>query len=101
MLRFRMNKIIKLLEQNREADAIALASNSKYYKAFQALADTGAVKLVRNMGGVIVRAFLLDHYATYQLERHEIWLNRILGFIIGICTSIVASIILGILQLPI
>ena len=97
MLRYRMNKIIKLMEQGRESDVIALVSNAKYKKAIQALADTGSVKLARTMGGVIVRVFLLDHYATYQLERHDIWFNRILGFLFGVGTSVLAAIILGLL----
>lgn len=99
MLRYRMNRIIKLLEQGKEDEVLRLVSENKYNKALQALHDIGTVNVVRNWGRDVFRVFLLDHYATYQLERHDVWMNRLIGFLFGVGASVVSAIITGLLPI--
>lgn len=96
MLRAKMNKIIRLLESDPKNQQIY---TPRYRKALMALADNGAIELMKNWNGEIVRVILKDHYATYQLNRQEIWANRIISFILGVATTVLAAIIAGILQL--
>lgn len=97
MQRYRMNKILHLLENNDEDAVLKLISDRKYYKAIQSLSDTGSVKLVKTWGNTVVRVILLDHYATYKLERTEVWFNRIIGFLAGVATSVIGAVIIQII----
>ena len=96
MLRWKMNKIIRLLEADPKNQQVL---EPKYRKALITLSDNGCIKLLRDWNGNIFRVTLLDHYATYQLNRRELWANRIISFILGITTSVLAAIITGILRL--
>ena len=91
MLRRKMNIVISLLESNKHSEAVSLANTPEYSKAVKALIDTGCVKATRANGGKIVLMDLRDHYSTYQLERHEVWLNRLWGFISGVIITLVAE----------
>ena len=97
MQRYRINKILRLLEDNNEDAVLKLIADRKYYKAIQSLSDTGSVKLIKTWGNTIVRIILLDHYATYTLERSDVWFNRIIGFLAGVATSVVAAVITALL----
>lgn len=94
-----MNKIIKLLE-NKSFDAVRdeiLAPENE--KALKALIDSGCVKATRAWNGEIVHLQLLDHSATYTLERQEIWLNRLYGFISGVLVTVAAELIVRAISL--
>lgn len=99
MLRYRMNRILKSLEHGDEKTVLSLVSSQKYRNAVLVLSDVGAVKVIKSWGGDIVRVILLDHHATYQLERRDVWLNRILGFLFGIGTSVLTALIIGLLPI--
>ena len=90
MLRYRMNKLIRLLE-NGDLDSFNAAIKSdSYAKALKALEDSRCIDVTRAWGGDIVRVRLLSHYAAYQLSRRDLWLNRFYGFLAGVATSLAA-----------
>lgn len=97
MFRFRMNKIVRLLEADQEEAVLELASSRKYRKALLALEASGAVRLLKDFGGKILDVSLLDSYALYQLNRREIWINRLWGFLAGVATSVVAHAIISLI----
>lgn len=98
-LRYRMNKLIHLLERD-DAEGVTTALRSdKYLKALSALKDEGCIKTVKDSRGFYSQIWLLDHYATYQLSREDVWANRIWGFVFGIATSVATAFIVGILPL--
>lgn len=102
-MRKKMNQIIKWLETDdfdvHKEDILS----DKYSKALKTLIDTGCVQAHKAWGGTILRLTLLDHSATYQLERRDVWSNRIWGFVVGIITgtasSVLAALITGLLPM--
>lgn len=98
MLRHRMNKLIKLLEQDNDKEVLSLVHMPAYKKALLSLEDSGCVRVLRS-GGEIYVITLLNHYATYQLERRDVWFNRILGFLFGVVTSVLTALIIGLLPI--
>lgn len=98
MLRIRMRKIIKLLETHSFNDVEEIINDPKNKKAVEALIDIGCVKATRTWGGKIVALKLLDHSATYELQRSEIWLNRFFGFMAGIITTAVGELIVYVIM---
>lgn len=92
-----INQIISWLETdsfNAHKDEIL---SPKYSKALKCLIDTGCVRAVHGLSKDIVAMELLDHYATYQLERHDIWVNRLVGFIFGVLTTVAATLLIGVI----
>ena len=93
MLRYRMRRIIKLLESNSfdsVRDQILLPENEK---ALKALIDLGCVKPTYAWGHELIYLDLLDHSAVYALNRQEVWLNRIFGFIAGALTTVAGNLL--------
>ena len=90
MLRYRMNKIVRLLDSGKKPEVYGLISSSKYRKALLALESAGCVKLAKAFGGDIVGIYLLDSHVGYQLDRRDVWMNRLWGFMAGVATSVVA-----------
>lgn len=97
MTRCRMKKILDLLEQNKNSEVFALISSPKFARALAVLSDIGCVKVKKAWGNVAIDMWLLDKYATYQLERYDIWVNRIGGFIFGVIACVVTQLIVGLL----
>lgn len=97
LLRYRMNRIIRLLENNDSDGINAAIDSGKYQKAIKALEDQGCIKTVKDWSGSIRNIWLADHYATYQLSRQDIWLNRFYGFLAGVATSVVAHCIIALI----
>lgn len=89
MIRYRMKKLINLLENNNLDGVYKLIKSPKYAKALSALSDMGCVSVNKAWGGNIISINLLDHHATYQLERFEVWFNRVLGFTFGVVSSLI------------
>ena len=98
-LRYRMNKLIHILEKDDSNALTDALSDPQYQKALQTLADQECVKVVRDMNGTVHMAWLLDHYMTYQLSRHDIWANRFIGFFAGIATSVAAHYVIELIDL--
>lgn len=90
LIRYRMNKLIRVLEKGDSEALNEALCDPQYQKALQALTDQGCVKVVRDMSGAVHAAWLLDHYTTYQLSRQDVWKNRLWGFLVGIATSVAA-----------
>lgn len=103
LTRYRMKEIIGLLEQNKDSEVLALINSPKYARALNVLSDIGCVKVQKVWGGHIIDIALLDKYATYQLQRYDLWVNRIGGFIFGVVSgvliTIISAILLGLLHL--
>lgn len=96
ILRYRMQKIISLLE-NR-SDVLSLLQDERYLKAFLALESAGYVRGFYIDSSNIPQHVLLEKKGyLYLLERSEIWINRIVGFTCGILTSVIAGHLLNIL----
>ena len=96
-MRRKMNQIIKWLETDGFSAHQDEIQSPEYAKALRSLIDTGCVTAYRTWGGKIVKLSLNDHYATYQLERHDLWVNRIVSFLIGVATTVAAGFLLHIL----
>lgn len=99
MLRYRMNKIIRLLDSGKNSEVYDLISSSPYRKALLALESAGCVKLAKAFGGDIVGIYLLDSHVGYQLNRHDVWMNRLWGFLSGIAVTLAAEFLLNSLGL--
>lgn len=99
MLRCRMNRIIRLLESNKTSKVMDLISSARYRKAILTLESAGCVKLAKAWGGEIVGICLLDSHAGYQLSRHDVWVNRLGGFVAGIVTAVAAHYIIVLIEL--
>lgn len=99
MLRFKMNKLIRLLERNNVAAFNAAIQSKPYMKALNTLEDTGCVKTVRSYSGEIRHVKLLNHSVTYQLGRQEVWLNRLFGFLAGIASALLVAYLTGLLHI--
>lgn len=90
-MRRKMNQIISWLETddfNAHKDEIL---SPKYSKALKCLIDTGCVRAVHGLGKDIDALELQDHYATYQLERRQLWFNRAISFATGVAVTIVSK----------
>lgn len=99
MLRCKMNRIIRVLERDDKKALDTILQSGSYSMAFDALEDEGCIKTLRDFNGGIHDAFLERHYATYQLERQEKWMNRLCGFLAGIASSVLVAFITGILHI--
>lgn len=97
LMRYRMHKLIRLLEKDDSAGFNAAISSDVYLKALRALDDEGCIKAVKDWNGTYVRVWLLDHYATYQLSRQDVWKNRIGGFIAGVVSGVIISVVSAII----
>ena len=97
-MRHRMNTIIKLLENENYTEVRNLYdSNSKYKKAFNSLVDQKVIQALYSDDSL--SSFFLDpgKSATYALSRHDVWGNRILGFIAGVITTIITPSLIGLI----
>lgn len=93
ILRHRMKKIISLLEEH--LNVLPLLQDKKYLKAFHALEANSYVKGFYIDGcDIPCHVQLATKGHIYLLERSEIWMNRISGFICGVLTSVAAAYLL-------
>lgn len=96
-MRRKMNQIIKWLETDGFEVHKDQILSPEYSKALRALINTGCVEPISAWGGDILALHLLDRYATYQLERREVWLNRLYGFVAGVAVTVVAEFLLRVI----
>ena len=97
-MRHRMNTIIKLLENENYAEVRNLYErNPKYKKAFNSLVDQKVIQALYSDDSL--SSFFLNpgKSATYALSRHDVWINRILGFVAGVATAIIAQLLIGLI----
>lgn len=96
MLRSKMNRLIRILEAGDMDKALSLMDSPKYTKALNALEASGCVKSQRAWGGEVVHIALLNRSAVYELERQDLWINRIVSFCLGVATTVAAGFLLHI-----
>lgn len=66
-----------------------------YRRAISMLEASNCIKVTRAWGGELLQINLLPGYVLHQLERHDIWMNRIYGFISGVLVTVVANFIMN------
>ena len=86
-----LNKIIKAVDENDvlAGDAFSAIYN-EYPREVHALADMKCVAL-NYLFNEPISLKLLSHHYVYQMERSEIWLNRILSYVLGILSGLIIS----------
>lgn len=99
MLRYRMNKIINLLENNSFPNVRDIVLAPENEKVLKVLIDLKCVQPLYAWGGEIVNLKLLNHSATYTLERRDIWLNRFYGFMAGVLTTVAGTLLIHAVQI--
>lgn len=98
MLHYRMNKIIKLLENNSFDAVRDTILDPKNEKALKALIALGCVSPFY-AEDEIYDLTLLNHSVVYGLQRADLWKNRIVSFFLGVATTVVAGFLLHVMQL--
>lgn len=101
-IHFRINKIIKLLDEHSgtlSRDSLDLIRGKEYRNAISALEDSGCIKVIR-VGDGVIAMIVTTHkgFSVYCLERHDVWINRIVGFITGVAVTVIADLIMHALQ---
>lgn len=96
-MRRKMNQIIKWLEADGFEYHKHEILSPEYRKAVNALIDTQCVEPLYGWGGTIVSLSVLKHASTYQLERHDVWFNRLAGFISGVLSTVAATLLLSLI----
>lgn len=100
-IRFRINKVIKILEEHDgrlTSRALELVRDRKYRNAISALEGAGCIKVTREWGGQIILITTTNKgFSIYCLERHDVWANRIGGFISGVAITVIADLIKNVL----
>ena len=93
MIRYRMKKIIKLLEVDNYKAVRELIKKKSYMTAFKALSKADIIYVL--YADDQIGDFCLDEEASalYSLTRYDIWVNRIGGFIAGVVTALIPVII--------
>lgn len=94
-IHFRINKIIKLLDEHNgtlSRDSLDLIRGKGYRNAISALEDSGCIKVIRVSDGIIAMIVTTHKgFSVYCLERHDVWVNRIIGFVTGVAITVIAG----------
>lgn len=92
MIRYRMHKIIRLLEsENNESVRALLISNRKYKEAFNNLVKIDVVAASYCDDEIDDFELNETEAAYYALCREDAFKNRAVGFISGIVATLIAS----------
>lgn len=100
-IRTRINKFIALLESNggtmTAADFPSL-NNPNVLHIISILEASGCIEVIREWGGAVNIIMTTDTGASvYQLERHDVWMNRLYGFVSGVLITILLDLIRNVL----
>lgn len=97
----RIKQLLNWLEENdgiltiKQLEPFQAQFRERYYRrAISILEASHCIKITRAWGGELFQITLLPGYALHQLERHDIWMNRIYGFISGVLVTVVANFIM-------
>lgn len=97
-IRFRINEVIRLLEEHDGSlprNSLKLLRDKKYRHAISILEASGCIKVRREAGGSIIMIVTTNKgFSVYCLERHDVWVNRIGGFLCGVGVSIIGDLII-------
>lgn len=100
-IRRRINKFISLLDSKNgtlSGDDLSLIQGKKDLQVISILEASGCIKVDRSWGGDISLIVTTHNgFSIYQLERHDIWMNRFYGFISGVAVTVIADIIRNVL----
>ena len=101
-IRFRINKCLSILEKALTSDGItydeqSLLVSKKYLPAIHILEAEGCIKCTYSSNDPYV-PYLINpihrNFPRYYIKRHDVWTNRLLGFILGAASASVANFIL-------
>lgn len=92
MTRYRMMKLLRLLESNSFSDVRDTVLSPQNDRALRALISLGCVKPLYADNG-IYDLTLTNRSAVYHLERTGLWINRIVSFVLGAVTPLLISIL--------
>lgn len=100
-IRTRINKFISLLESNggtmTAADFPSLNDNDVLH-IISILEASGCIEVIREWGGAVNIIMATNTGASvYQLERHDVWMNRLYGFVSGVLMTILVVLIHNVL----
>lgn len=100
-IRTRINKFIALLKSNggtmTAADFPSL-NDKNYLHIISILEASGCIEVIREWGGAVNIIMTTDTGASvYQLERHDVWMNRLYGFVSGVLITILLDLIRNVL----
>ena len=100
-IRTRINKFIALLESNggtmTAADFPSL-NDKNYLHIISILEASGCIEVIREWGGAVNIIMTTDTGASvYQLERHDVWMDRLYGFVSGVLITILLDLIRNVL----
>ena len=100
-IRTRINKFIALLESNggtmTAADFPSL-NDKNYLHIISILEASRCIEAIREWGGAVNIIMTTDTGASvYQLERHDVWMNRLYGFVSGVLITILLDLIRNVL----
>lgn len=100
-IRTRINKFIALLESNggtmTAADFPSL-NDKNYLHIISILEASGCIEVIREWGGAVNIIMTTDTGASvYQVERHDVWMNRLYGFVSGVLITILLDLIRNVL----
>ena len=101
VIRTRINKFIALLESNggtmTAADFPSL-NDKNYLHIISILEASGCIEVIREWGGAVNIIMTTDTGASvYQLERHDVWMDRLYGFVSGVLITILLDLIRNVL----
>lgn len=94
MFRSRVNNVFRMIEHDGFDAAQSEILSPDNADALQFLADTGRIKIHYDINGSIVFVEPVSHHVTYRLERREICLNRLWGFLAGVASTVAATLLL-------
>lgn len=100
----RIKQLINWLEKNdgtltsKQLEPFQAQFRERHYRrAIAILEASHCIKVTRAWGGELYLITLLPDYALRQLERHEVWMNRLYGFISGVLMTILVDFIHNVL----
>lgn len=94
MFRSKVDKLFYVIENDGFDAARSEILSPENIDALNYLEDSGRVKIHYDINGDIAFVEPLSHHVTYRLERRDIWLNRLWGFLAGVAVTVVATLLL-------
>ncbi len=97
LIRHHINEVIALLEEHNGTlvnHNLVLIKDKKYQQVIPILEASGCIKVTREWGGSIIMIATTNRgFSVYSLERHDVWVNRIIGFVSGVLVTVTADFI--------
>lgn len=97
LIRMRIRQCISILSRSSDSgvspDTISLLYSKKYASAMQILEDSGYISCIRSWGSHVPVSVAVKNtgFSVYKLNRHDVWMNRLWGFLAGVAFSVLAD----------